>query len=47
MARGGMMQSTYTVKFYLDVDMTEDAFLNELDSSIDFTTVSHYELQEA
>lgn len=40
------MQGTYTVKFYLNVDMTEDVFLNELDSCLDFTTVSHYELQE-
>jgi hypothetical protein len=40
------MQGTYMVKFYLNVDMTEDAFINELDSSIDFTTVCHYELQE-
>lgn len=40
------MQGTYTVKFYLNVDMTEDAFLNELDSCLDFATVSHYELQE-
>jgi hypothetical protein len=41
------MQGTYTVKFYLNVDMTEDAFLNELDSCLDFTTVSHYEVLEA
>jgi hypothetical protein len=41
------MQGTYTVKLYLNVDMTEDAFLNELDSCLDFTTVSHYEVLEA
>ena len=39
------MYSTYTVKFYLDTDMTEDAFVNELDSCLDFTTISHYEIQ--
>lgn len=39
------MQGTYTVKFYLNVDMSEDAFLNELDSCLDFTTISHYELE--
>jgi len=27
--------------------MTEEAFLNELDSSMDFTTISHYEILEA
>ena len=41
------MRSVFTVKFFTEVDMTEDAFLNELDSCIDFSTVSHYELQEA
>ena len=41
------MQGTYTVKFYLNVDMTEDDFLNKLDSCLDFTTASHYELVEA
>lgn len=40
------MRSVFTVKFFTEVDMTEDAFLNELDSCIDFSTVSHYELQE-
>lgn len=40
------MRGTYTVKLYLNVDMTEDVFLNELDSCLDFTTVSHYEVVE-
>ena len=42
-----MIKGTFTVKFYTDVDMTDEAFLNELDSSLDFTTISHYELLEA
>ena len=41
------MRSVFTVKFFTEVEMTEDVFLNELDSCIDFSTVSHYELQEA
>lgn len=41
------LRGTFVVKFYTDVDMTEDAFLNELDSSMDFATISHYEILEA
>ena len=41
------MRSVFTVKFFTEVDMTKDAFLNELDSCLDFTTISHYELEEA
>lgn len=38
---------TFVVKFYTEVDMTESAFLNELDSCVDFDTISHYEILEA
>lgn len=41
------MRSVFTVKFFTEVDMTDTAFVNELDSTLDFTTISHYELQEA
>jgi hypothetical protein len=38
------IRGTFTVKFYTNVDMTEQAFLTELDSCMDFTTVSHYDI---
>ena len=41
------MRSSFTVKFFTEVDMTDNAFVNELDSTLDFTTISHYELKEA
>ena len=40
------MKGTYNVRFYLESDMTRDAFINELDSCLDFTTVSYYELED-
>jgi len=40
------MRGVFTVKFFTEVDMTDQAFVNELDCTLDFMTISHYELQE-
>jgi len=40
------MQGVFTVKFYTEVDMTTPEFAGQLDSMVDFTTISHYELED-
>ena len=38
------MQGTYTVKIYLETDMSEDDFLNQIDTILNNPLISHYEI---
>lgn len=40
------MPNVFTVKFFTEVDMKENVFLNELDSCLDFMTISRYQLED-
>jgi hypothetical protein len=40
------MPNVFTVKFFTDVDIKEDAFLNELNYVSDFMNISRYQLEK-
>lgn len=40
------MQGVFTVKFYTEFDMTTPEFEGQLGAMLDFTTISHYELED-